>query len=428
MSPLLMLSLALAPAAGPPPAKADPAALVRELGSDKYAARVEAARKLLALGERALPAVEAGWADADLEVRRRCQALLKKLRAAVWPRRVRALQAGRADSSVPLWEHYRRMFGNGREAVALFAEMYAKEHELFDEVALALRYRDHKEASRLHREQVKRASARPLDPIAQERIRGMGLKVPETPPLDTRRLAAALLVGTLPGVELNDEGWQGLTTPLSYHPPFRQEMDRPGARREVFCRLVGRWCLTARSETAMEVALGQALVHHLAEPARTLARRAITRESLLLQALAASALGQHGQKEDIARVLPLLRRKEYCGPSKGGHELADVALVALVRLTRQSPQAYGVVGDDGWRFSRLADREAAFRKWRARAEESSDVVGLMRGAVKGQVGPRLAYEEARDAAVEQFFWGHRLLQWAQRPEYFRPEAFLRLRV
>src|SRR5262245_23693435 len=138
MSLWVMMSLALAeaPAAGPPPPKADPSALVRQLGSEKYAVRAEAERRLLALGGPALDAVEAGRRHADLEVRRRCQVLLTKLRVDLCARCVAALRAGRADHQAPLWGHYRRMFGSGHEARALFAEMYEKECEVFEDVAL----------------------------------------------------------------------------------------------------------------------------------------------------------------------------------------------------------------------------------------------------------------------------------------------------
>src|SRR5262245_35254581 len=144
MSALLCLALLpQAPGTAPPARSHDPATLVRRLGSDEYERRVAAEQALLALGARAVPAVEAGRQHADLEVRRRCQAVLKKLRLALCERRVEALRAGRANSSVPLWDHYRRMFGAGRAAMAFFADLYEKECELFEEVALALQGRDH---------------------------------------------------------------------------------------------------------------------------------------------------------------------------------------------------------------------------------------------------------------------------------------------
>src|SRR5262245_57260546 len=207
---LLSLLLAEAPGAAPPPRLPDPAVLVRQLGSDEFEKRVEAERALLALGGRAVPAVEAGRAHPDLEVRRRCQAILRKIRAELCVGRVQALRAGRADDGVPLWDHYRRMFGGGRMAMALFADLYEKEWEAFDEAAAALRRRDHREASRVHNEQVERLTrGAPLKEVKRD-----GYERRELPPADHPRLPAALLVGTLPGVRLNDVGWRGLTLPL----------------------------------------------------------------------------------------------------------------------------------------------------------------------------------------------------------------------
>src|SRR5262245_57829339 len=71
---------AKAPAAD---AKAGPiAALVRQLGDDRYSRREAASKALEALGEKALPeVVEAAAASKDLEVRRRAGLLVRRVMA-----------------------------------------------------------------------------------------------------------------------------------------------------------------------------------------------------------------------------------------------------------------------------------------------------------------------------------------------------------
>src|SRR5262249_7357274 len=151
-----------------------------------------------------------------------------------------------------------------------------------------------------------------------------------------------LLVGTLPGVELDDQGWWGLTDPLSNHVPFRREIARADARGKLLRDLLGRWCLTARSEQALWSACWQVLVHGLTRPGHELARRSLGHDSPQVLAGTACVLGHHGQEEDIPRLLPLLRRHEYYLPNLWGIEVADVALEALVRLTGQKVGDYGV--------------------------------------------------------------------------------------
>src|SRR4051812_27565758 len=114
MSALLCLALLLpAIPAAAPPLLPDPAVLVRQLGSDRYETRLAAEKALLVLGIRAMPAIEGGSRNAALEVRRRCQRLLKKFQVQRWAQRLQALRAGRPDRGTPLWDHYRRIFGGG---------------------------------------------------------------------------------------------------------------------------------------------------------------------------------------------------------------------------------------------------------------------------------------------------------------------------
>lgn len=338
MTPVLLLSLLVveAPAVGPPAATA-PDMLVRQLGSENYAIRSAAERRLLALGAAAVPAVEAGRRHDDLEVRRRCQEVLRRLRAAVCAERVKALRAGRAESDAPLWGHYRRMLGSGRAATALFAEVYQSESDLLEEAGAALRRGDRGELVRLLSQQVRLLAATFADETAGRR---------DPPGLQaefTHRLCAALLLAALPGAELDAAGWASFSRMLMETVSFR----RSASSRQELRELIGWASLGAHGEGAALHALRQALLHKLAGPARRVARRALAAERPVVLSTAAYALGRFGEAEDIARLLPLLKNEaelpmhNHSDHSTAG-EVSDFALEALVRLTGQRPADYAI--------------------------------------------------------------------------------------
>jgi hypothetical protein len=76
-------SASLALLAAAPPPTPDPAAevtrLIEQLGSEKFAEREGASKRLEAVGERALAALRAALTSDDLEVRRRASRLVAAL-------------------------------------------------------------------------------------------------------------------------------------------------------------------------------------------------------------------------------------------------------------------------------------------------------------------------------------------------------------
>jgi hypothetical protein len=345
MHALLLVASVLpgVPGAAPPAPRADPAALVRQLGSDQFAERVAAERALLALGARAVDAVLTGRASDDLEIRRRCASLAKKIWSGLGARRAKALREGRPDRDLPLWDHYRRMMGSGKVEAALFAEMYEEEVEVFEEVAWALRQRDYHRVKDLHQGQVDRFT----EAGAAKNFPGRpSTRARDLPPEDYPRILAALFIGTLPGARLGDEGWSVLTTPLSYHTRFRRNSSRKGPEGEAVRKLLGRWCLTARTDLALWNASWQVLAHGLPGPGRELARRVLA-ESDNPQTLAGAAcvLGHHGTEDDITRLLLLVKNAKEYHTVLRGIQVRDVAVVSLARLTGQNPRDYGASRD-----------------------------------------------------------------------------------
>jgi RNA polymerase sigma factor (sigma-70 family) len=114
--------------AQPPPPKPRPnaEALVKQLGSDEFAEREAAGKKLRSLGLAALPAIRAGMKDPDLEIARRCAELLPRVYADSWAPFAKQFQAdkdGKQDFDHPIWQRFKAIAGDSRQSRKIFAEM-----------------------------------------------------------------------------------------------------------------------------------------------------------------------------------------------------------------------------------------------------------------------------------------------------------------
>jgi hypothetical protein len=103
------------------------AALVKQLGDKRFAAREAAAKKLIEMGLAAISALTAGTKSDDVEVRNRSTALLRQVKTDEWNRRAAAYQAdldGKQKHDLPLVGHWEKMIGKPDAASRrLFAEM-----------------------------------------------------------------------------------------------------------------------------------------------------------------------------------------------------------------------------------------------------------------------------------------------------------------
>lgn len=113
---LLVTGLAWAESPG---VNADAAALVRQLGTKKFADREDAEKKLIALGSKAIPAVRTGITNSDAEVARRCQALIPRIRDA----QRTAFLAGKLDWPGPVGKKFRETIGDDEASRKLFGEV-----------------------------------------------------------------------------------------------------------------------------------------------------------------------------------------------------------------------------------------------------------------------------------------------------------------
>jgi hypothetical protein len=119
------MALSALPAADPNPAE-KAAALVKQLGSPRFAEREAAVKAPVKLGPAALPAVRAGLRSGEPEVKARCGQLLPQLEQADWALKSDAHLAdhdGKGRHDLPLRETYEKLAGTDPAARKLYAEM-----------------------------------------------------------------------------------------------------------------------------------------------------------------------------------------------------------------------------------------------------------------------------------------------------------------
>ena len=105
--------------------------LVKQLGSDEFARREAAAKKLRALGTVAEPALRVGLKSDDPEVRQRSTRLLAEVRKDSLDARVQASNPDNAaEPDHPVWRRFKSVAGNDASARALFAELVADPRRL----------------------------------------------------------------------------------------------------------------------------------------------------------------------------------------------------------------------------------------------------------------------------------------------------------
>lgn len=355
-------------------------ALVRRLGNKSYAEREAAQQQLLELGEAVREAVAGAVDDPDAEIRVRSRRILEALDALALERRRRELAAAleqfvdrpKPDGAYnfPTWDRFRKTVGEDKPARAILAEAIRQETGLFlaaergaESLAKSLQERLQEEWFRSRMGRGGRAS---LAPAAT---------------------AALLWLSMEAGVQL-DRNHGSLLYTSAVQPTFvswSQGDDRAAAIQ----RLLGAWVAHDHGDDATL----QQYKLHLAQQ-RNLPQGVVVASRLLKEAEAAHTLHQcilllarHGEEKHIAVLETQLGNMAVCSTSQvqGAQyqaQVRDLALAALVRITRQDPAPYGYwvpytgkLPDDDPRVRALTlgypandtqQREAAIQRWRER--------------------------------------------------------------
>jgi hypothetical protein len=348
--------------------------LVRQLGDPKFAAREAAARKLVDMGAAAVPALRAGTASADEEVRSRSVALLPQAQAVGWKRRADAFLAdptGKHD--LPLMAEWEKLAGKpDAGSRALYADMVKGGGPLMELAATD------------RRAAVAALAAQSKKLLDSMRVRG---KVVEVPAGD---IAAVLFVQAVLKDSPDATGSADRREPLYLlsNPSVAAAL---GARDTgpAFRLLVVAWIDSRPAEETMSALYFTLLTHRrpFAEADPVLIRLATRHKSAQIRWVALEALGKSGTKVAVNKLTELLTDTATMYDDVGGkdspQQVRDCALAALVNGSGKKPVDYGLTSymsanfwfggtADGIAlhlcgFKSAADRDAGFKKWRAEA-------------------------------------------------------------
>ncbi len=346
----------------------DPAALVRRLGEEKFAAREQAAEQLRKLGKAAATALQAGLKHPDTEVRERCRALLEEIGGDDREERVKAFLADTDDKQpLPGWQRFVEAAGKTPEARRSFAAVYRAGGDLLEAVEKSpAEVRDHLTA-RCTALAPALITPGPDDPVLAE-------------------AEALLLVATDDRVTLGVPAFNALCTGLEVlanRAAFKKRFLQDAPSRKLLLAFVQRrW-----DGPQQERALALALAFELKETADGAVGLALSRDLPgPTRGWALLVAGQFGTKEHAGRLEPLLGDttavgSKSLGPTTLRAEVRDVALAAVIRLAGRQPADYGfpyLQALPGIKtlptpaclgFADAAGRDAAFKKWKERPSD-----------------------------------------------------------
>ena len=350
--------------------------LVKELGNARFNVREAAAKKLVEMGDTAIPALIAGTKSADEEVRNRSTILLPQAQAVAWNRRADAFLAdaeGKQKVDLPLLSDWEKLTGKlDAGSRKLFADMVRANGLLLE---LAATDRNAAVTALATRSSIL------LDTARQK-----GKQV-EAPAADVATLLFAQKV-------LKDQpdtsGATDRNKPLFLlaNPSVAKALDAKDIG-PAYRRLVVQWVESRPSEETMSGLFFALLAHRHPFPEANphLIRLATSRKNVQLRWVAMEALGKSKEKAAVGKLIELLSDKtamyENLDSSDAGHEVRDCALAALINGQGKKPADYGLTSymvANFWAggeadtislhlcgFKSAADRERGMKKWQAEA-------------------------------------------------------------
>jgi hypothetical protein len=377
----LCLTTALLWQAAPGPAQAEEAgkspasgapratALVRQLGSESYQAREQAARELTEIGKSAATALRDGLRDDDAEVRRRCQELLTHLNRSELEVALDAFLADKDTkliNKVPAWSRYRKLIGDDEAARALFVEMCCSEAPLLDALE-----KDHKGASN-------RVMNR-CQEIFQQLYTPQGVRGTVT----LGQVVALMYAATDSTYQVQPQAIYQLNS-LLYQQEPRQGFTSNSAARKLLVAYVQQ---RSEDQNMAHQNMNLAMQFDLKECVEPALKMALAKEQqVYTRATAIIVVGRLGTKDHIDKLKPILSDPTAVGQSAFNQvrintQLRDVALAMSILLSGQQPLDYEfpylqamqqfVRGNmSGFYysphylgFSDDAGRDKAFKKW-----------------------------------------------------------------
>jgi hypothetical protein len=340
------------------------AALIRQLGSDRFSAREAASDQLAQIGLPAFGALEEASRSRDREVRYRAERILTLIRRNDLERRLAAFVArtGKADDQLPAWSRFRAAHGDTTLSRQLFVEMQRAEPEL-----LAALDNNPRDAVELLGRRLAERQAGQLRP---------GSAALAIPPAE---LCAHLFVAGEPDAPLSSISLAlifGQCRQLSLSP--REAAGTEDLVRRMLGRAIARTDARAAA-TAFALAVQFDLKEGLV-PAVKLLEEPTAPANQSGQLAALNYIARMGDESHLGAVERLLEnatvlQKVRLGGVEREWQLRDAALATLVLLTRQDTKEYfkAPTGVNVQQFSLSVlsagfdndeQRQAAISKWK----------------------------------------------------------------
>lgn len=360
--------------------------LIRQLGADEYQTRQSAQQRILDFGPEALPSLKTAARHPDREVQLRAALLtdrLRTLRNSHLMDELLAEPSRPAPPGLPYWREFSLLVGDSRDARNLYREMLRAEPELLtalDEGSPLLHVVLSDRVAKLEGEVYfgRQMSLELVDPasVSVLLLSTFVVESESQPPL------AIFLENVLVRTVMDPPADEQSAKESSQAAAAAED----AGKRRVLRELLDAWvaspdtaAMRLRLQKAQEFSLPSGVV-----PAREALRSSVA--SLRERADAVMLIASCGGVEHIPDLEPLLtdttelslhRRRR--GTSSGREvnaegRMQDLALAALVKLTRQEPRAYQFAGltdaeppaysQSGFGFATDAGRMQALQRWR----------------------------------------------------------------
>lgn len=342
-------------------------AWVKRLADDRFATRELATSKLIELGIAARPALRAGAAAADREVRFRCNRILAVIEDVDFQRRLAAFAAGMDDAGtdLPGWNRFRDLYGSDGEARALFVAMQRSEPEVMKAI-------EHGPQGVSRVVDMRCAEIQQTQRILKQ-------------PVELGQIAALLFAAGDAEINFDAQSGSALYS-FCFQDSFTDAIEN-SAKKKLLRSLLGAWVERSESWTAyqcLSLAMRYDLKEGLVPAVKVIS--APGNQPYLRQngILAIAKLGDDRHKPLLEE---LLSDQSHCASQRVNNknyitQLRDVALAALMIMNKQDPKEFGfdriqlnettmfVTSTVG--FENDEQRQQVFDKWRKQQAGKSE--------------------------------------------------------
>lgn len=309
-------------------------ALVRQLGHPMFEKRIEAERQIYSLGPVCLPQVLLGVDDSDAEIARRCRRLVQHLRSAAAEQIQDDLldHPWTADPALQkAWDRFHAFAGESTAARSLFAQMVRSETELMYGLS---------QPQPVWQELFERRCGEVS--LFELRRRGESISTPSA--------AVLVFISLFPECRASSMSISCLSSVLMGS-SFQRAIEDP-RWGDVLRDLVGHWIARpdfASASQRMALAARYELSQGLSAAIELLDGAAGARSRSQRQ-YAILFIAKYGGREHIDSLEKLLKDETVLSTrnirrgsvkSKLTVEVRDVALAALLHITKQDPEEYG---------------------------------------------------------------------------------------